>query len=69
MHRLFLLFPFLGSMLLAAETNSGRLQVSLDGDWLFHRDGAPADQWKAVQVPSSFQSHEGTDWHGCSGSR
>jgi len=47
-------------MLLAAETNSDRQQLSLDGDWFFQ----PADLWKTVQVPSSFQSHEGIDWHG-----
>jgi hypothetical protein len=64
MKRLFLLLPFLGSMLLAAEADSCRRQISLDGDWLFQRDGAPADQWKTVTVPSTFQSHEGTDWHG-----
>jgi glycosyl hydrolase family 2 len=64
MHRLLLLFPLLGTVLLSAQTNSGRPPVSLDGDWLFQRDGAPAAQWKAVRVPSSFQSHEGTNWHG-----
>jgi len=64
MQRLLLLLPFLGSMLLAAGADSGRQQISLDGNWLFQRDGATADQWKTVRVPSSFQSHEGTDWHG-----
>ena len=64
MHRLLLLLPFCGFMLMAAETGSGRRQIPLDGDWRFQRDGAPADQWKTVRVPSSFQSHEGNDWHG-----
>jgi Glycosyl hydrolases family 2, sugar binding domain/Glycosyl hydrolases family 2 len=64
MHRLLLLFPFLGTMLLSAETNAGRQQISLNGDWLFQRNGAPAEQWKTVRVPSSFQSHEGIEWHG-----
>ena len=64
MKLLLLLLPCLGTALLAAESSSSRQQMSLDGDWLFQRDGAPADQWKTVRVPSSFQSHEGTDWHG-----
>jgi beta-galactosidase len=59
-----LLLPFLGTTLLAAETNSGHQQISLDGDWLFQPDGAPADQLKTVRVPSSFQSHEGIEGHG-----
>lgn len=41
-----------------------RTSVSLDGPWLFQRDGAPANEWKTVTVPSSFQSHEGTNFHG-----
>jgi hypothetical protein len=64
MHRLLLLLPFFGHMLLAAEADSARQQISLNGNWLFQREGAPADQWKTVHVPSSFQSHEGTNWHG-----
>lgn len=39
-----------------------RLLISLDGDWLFQRD--QAHDWKTVLVPSSFQSHEGTSFHG-----
>jgi len=64
MHRFLLFLLSLGTVLMGAEINSGRQQIVLDGDWLFQRDGAPVDQWKTVQVPSSFQSHEGTDWHG-----
>jgi hypothetical protein len=64
MHRLLLLLLFLGTVPLSAESNPGRQRISLGGDWLFQRDGAPADQWKKVWVPSSFQSHEGTTWHG-----
>ena len=64
MHRLLLLLPFLSAVLLAAEADPGRERISLDGDWFFQRNGAPADQWKSVRVPSSFQSHEGTNWHG-----
>jgi len=51
-------------MLLAAGTKSSRQQIPLDGDWLFQRNGALADQWQTVRVPSSFQSHEGIEWHG-----
>ena len=28
----------------------------------FRRDGSA--EWKSVAVPSTFQDHEGTDWHG-----
>jgi len=64
MHRFLLFLLFLGTVLMGAEINSGRQQIVLDGNWLFQRNGAPVDQWKTVRVPSSFQSHEGTDWHG-----
>jgi hypothetical protein len=40
----------------------GRAVRPLDGPWQFRRDGA--DAWKGVPVPSTFQSHEGSDWHG-----
>ncbi len=43
---------------------SPRETISLNGPWEFQRDGAAADNWKTVQVPSSFQSHEGTNFHG-----
>jgi hypothetical protein len=38
--------------------------ISLNGDWLFQRDGAQADDWKTVTVPSSFEQHEGADFNG-----
>jgi len=48
----------------AAETLSPRRRVSLNGEWQFRRDGTPSNAWKAVSIPSSFQSHEGAGWHG-----
>lgn len=55
----------------AAETptNPARQTISLDGDWLFQRDAAEsdktkADAWKTVKVPSSFDQHEGVEFHG-----
>jgi len=45
----------------AAHPRSIRL---LDGQWLFQTNGTAADRWKAVSVPSDFQSHEGNDFHG-----
>jgi hypothetical protein len=51
MQRLLLLLLILGSKLLAAEADSGRQQFSLDGNWLFQRDGTAADTWKSVTVP------------------
>ncbi len=41
-----------------------RQKISLNGDWLFQRDGAASNDWKKVTVPSCFQDHEGTNWHG-----
>jgi hypothetical protein len=41
-----------------------RAAVSLNGTWQFQRDGAAADAWKSVRVPSTFQDHEGTAFHG-----
>ena len=41
-----------------------RQTISLNGDWLFQREGAKADDWKTVQVPSSFEQHEGIAFHG-----
>lgn len=38
--------------------------IPLSGEWRFQRDGAPAGDWKTVPVPSSFQQHEGIDFHG-----
>lgn len=50
----------------AAERSAApaRQTIPLNGEWSFQREGAPADEWKTVQVPSSFQSHEGTNFHG-----
>src|SRR2546422_3573977 len=55
---------FLPRVLLGVEAASPRQTISLNGDWMFQRDRAPAEEWKTVPVPSSFQSHEGTDFHG-----
>jgi beta-galactosidase/beta-glucuronidase len=46
-----------------AQTEA-RQVISIDGNWLFQTNGAPAGKWKNVQVPSTFQSHEGTNFHG-----
>lgn len=43
---------------------SVRQTLSLDGAWWFQTNGAPAAEWKRVVVPSSFQEHEGTNFHG-----
>jgi hypothetical protein len=51
-----------GAMAAAQDARLGCLQTSLDGEWFFRRDGAK--DWRTVQVPSSFQSHEGTNFHG-----
>ncbi len=39
-----------------------RRTTGLDGPWRFRRDDQK--EWKAVPVPSTFQSHEGIAWHG-----
>jgi hypothetical protein len=44
------------------DPNSPRQTISLNGEWFFQRDQG-AD-WKKVRVPSSFQEHEGTEFHG-----
>ncbi|MBP7053550.1 MAG: hypothetical protein KBE65_21275 [Phycisphaerae bacterium] len=44
--------------------NPVRQVISLSGAWLFQRDGAPANQWKTVTVPSSFEQHEGIEFDG-----
>lgn len=59
-----LLPTFTALMLQAAEATSARREISLNGVWLFQTNNAPAERWKEVQVPSSFQSHEGTEFHG-----
>ena len=48
----------------ARTPSPARQTVSLTGDWLFQRDGMNPADWKTVQVPSSFQQHEGTAFHG-----
>ena len=45
-------------------TNPARQSISLGGDWLFRRDGDKDDAWKTVKVPSSFERHEGIEFHG-----
>ncbi len=47
-----------------AAASPTRSERSLCGDWLFQTNGAPAGQWKHVRVPSSFESHEGTNFNG-----
>ncbi len=37
--------------------------MDLSGTWEFQRDGA-TNGWKTVPVPSAFQDHEGTNFHG-----
>lgn len=51
-----------GAVLKAQEPPSPRTVLSLNSDWAFQRDGEA--HWKTVQLPASFQSHEGTDFHG-----
>ncbi len=41
-----------------------RTRIPLNGDWLFQTNGAPADQWKIVRVPSEWETHEGTNFNG-----
>lgn len=45
-----------------SQGDSPRELISLNGTWRFQRDGA--QEWKDVQVPSTFQDHEGTNFHG-----
>jgi hypothetical protein len=52
--------PF--AVAVAAGSETPRRMLSLEGPWEFQRDGATG--WKTVNVPSSFQSHEGTNFHG-----
>ncbi|MGA7701718.1 MAG: sugar-binding domain-containing protein, partial [Thermoguttaceae bacterium] len=49
---------------LESPTNPARQVISLDGDWLFQRDGAKSDDWKTISVPAGFDQHEGIDFHG-----
>ena len=41
-----------------------RQTISLNGQWFFQTNGAPAAQWKSVPVPSYWESHEGTNFDG-----
>jgi hypothetical protein len=43
---------------------ASRRWFSLAGDWQFQTNGAPADQWKTVPVPSTFEEHEGLGFDG-----
>ena len=43
---------------------SARQVISLDGDWLFQRDGGKSSEWKTVKVPAGFDQHEGIEFHG-----
>jgi len=52
------------SATLDAADAASRTTISLNGDWLFQRDGAKADDWKTVPVPSSFEQHEGIAFNG-----
>jgi len=45
-------------------SNPSRQVTSLNGEWLFHREGARPDEWKTVTVPSSFEQHEGIEFDG-----
>ena len=47
-----------------ADDDVRRKVISLDGPWQFQVDGAPAGDWRPVALPASFQSHEGTNFHG-----
>ena len=48
----------------AASEAGSRRAISLDGTWLFQRDGSAPDAWKEVPVPSSFEDHEGSGFDG-----
>ena len=48
----------------APAAASPRQIIPLSGDWLFQREGAKADDWKSVPVPSSFEQHEGIAFDG-----
>jgi hypothetical protein len=48
----------------AASTVAERQTIPLSGGWDFQRDGAKPEAWKSVAVPSTFQEHEGNNFHG-----
>lgn len=54
--------PLLLLFALRAAGTEPRVTIPLDGEWRFRRDGS--DMWKSVAVPSPYQDHEGTSWHG-----
>ena len=63
--RFLLPFFLLCRLAYSAELVSPRSSISLDGnDWDFQRDPVQESAWKKVTVPSSFQSYEGTNFHG-----
>ncbi len=45
------------------SVSADRQSISLDGSWQFRRDES-GSSWKAVTVPSTFESHESTDFDG-----
>ncbi len=55
----FLLGVFLPFGVLRAE----RRVVPLDGKWQFRRD-EPKSRWKVVELPASFEQHEGSNFDG-----
>jgi hypothetical protein len=49
----------------AAEAiSSARQMIALSNGWEFRRDSESSDRWRPVPVPSSFQDHEGIEFHG-----
>lgn len=63
--KFFVLLGFFAGVVTAAGTaNDRRTSISLNGAWEFQRDQAAPDAWKKVEVPSTFQDHEGTNFHG-----
>ena len=41
-----------------------RQVIRLDAGWTFQREGAAAESWKPVTIPSVMQEQEGNDFHG-----
>ena len=59
------LAAILSCMWLAANGAAApRRVIALDGSWDFQTNGAPARQWKSVEVPSNWETHEGTNFNG-----
>ncbi len=63
MRVLLLIFAAVALWPAASAAEPLRSERILDGPWEFCREGEKS-KWKPVTVPSSMQSHEGTDWHG-----